>query len=359
MAKILQFKRSNDFYKDLAMQESSGRLMEINEQNYIGLYQMGEMALVDAGYYSEKPLKPGQKSGSQYNNDWTGGWTGKNGIYNKEEFLASRLVQDIAVREYHQKIWSYIKAYRKYEGQDKGGITLTKSGMLAAGHLVGHGGLKTFIDSNGQKDPVDGNKVPCSEYLKGFSGYAVDYSISKLMAELEASHKKSAREEDNVGLQQSDADSEGEFGGSFAANKAINAQVNQLLSSPDQLKDYQYETLSEAMEGLKSVDNMIPGFSQQSLAFAKENQEFMQQLMGAGRLNSREQDFTDLAGITPDAIYQNRVLEEDPEFYASLGIIPDFDNLQKQHTDLVGDLGNNNQFKGSWQNEEQENCLIC
>jgi len=41
-------------------------------------YQMGEAALIDAGYYKADGTKT---------NDWTGQWTGKNGIYSKQDFF--------------------------------------------------------------------------------------------------------------------------------------------------------------------------------------------------------------------------------------------------------------------------------
>jgi hypothetical protein len=354
MAKILQFKRSNDFYKDLAMQESSGKFGEINKQNYIGLYQMGEAALVDAGYYKEKPLKPGQKPGNQYNNDWKGEWKGKNGITSKEQFLSNQTVQEIAIREYHQIVWRYLKKHQQYEGQEIGGIILIKSGMIAAGHLVGHYGLKIFIDTNGEEDPKDGNGVPCSAYLKGFSGYVVDYSIDKLTEHL----KESQMDEDNKSLEYSESDNEtgGQFEGTLGANKVIDAKVSQLLSSPAQFKEYRQASLNEAMEELKLADAIIPGLSRQSLAFAKESQEFMQQFMGYPTMSS--EGFTNFAGMNFGATPQND-FEEDPEFYANLGMTPDFNNLMNQHADLMGAINNSNPFGNSWQNEEQENCIIC
>ena len=36
-------------------------------------------------------------------------------------------------------------------------MEITPSGLLAAAHLVGADGLKTFFDSNGAIFPVDGN----------------------------------------------------------------------------------------------------------------------------------------------------------------------------------------------------------
>jgi len=62
--------KKKDFYRDLAMSESSNNPKTINSKGYIGLYQMGEAALVDTGYYHAKFCKLGQKEGAQYNNGW-------------------------------------------------------------------------------------------------------------------------------------------------------------------------------------------------------------------------------------------------------------------------------------------------
>jgi hypothetical protein len=67
--KSWKFEKSGDYYTDLAMKESTNRLTAINPKRDIGLYQFGEMALVDAGYY-KKDLQPGQKKKNLYNHDW-------------------------------------------------------------------------------------------------------------------------------------------------------------------------------------------------------------------------------------------------------------------------------------------------
>ncbi len=163
---------TEDFYMALAIQESSNNLTIINRLGYVGLYQMGETALVDAGYYNHKPLRIGQTPGKQYNNDWSGTWTGKGGINSLEDFKNNREVQTIAIKNYHKIIWTkYLKNYHSFEGQEINGITLTKSGMTAAAHNVGHGDFKKFLNSGGAIVPKDGNSVPCTEYLKKFGSY--------------------------------------------------------------------------------------------------------------------------------------------------------------------------------------------
>ncbi|CAL7963778.1 hypothetical protein MIDIC_70086 [Alphaproteobacteria bacterium] len=66
------------FYNALLEKESSGRLDIIHkESGFIGLYQMGELALIDAGYYNKDILSNPEAK----RDDWSGTWTGKNGVH--------------------------------------------------------------------------------------------------------------------------------------------------------------------------------------------------------------------------------------------------------------------------------------
>ena len=60
-------KNTKQFYKHLAFKESSNNPKTISTLGYIGLYQMGEDALIDVGYY-----KRGQLDKTLKINDWTG-----------------------------------------------------------------------------------------------------------------------------------------------------------------------------------------------------------------------------------------------------------------------------------------------
>ena len=42
------------FFEDLGFRESGGDYKVVNNIGFLGEYQMGEMALVDAGYYKPK-----------------------------------------------------------------------------------------------------------------------------------------------------------------------------------------------------------------------------------------------------------------------------------------------------------------
>lgn len=64
-----------------------------------------------------------------------------------------------------------LKKYDSWIGQEIGGITITRSGMLAGAHLGGIGAVKAFLYSNGTIDRADANETKISDYLKEFSIY--------------------------------------------------------------------------------------------------------------------------------------------------------------------------------------------
>ena len=157
-----------EFYKKLAKRESNDNPRSENEYGFIGLYQMGEAALVDADYY--------EKQNGNYNNDWKGNWLGINNIRSKDNFLSSRSAQNDAIRRYHKRVWNnYITDCHRYEGKTVKDINITKSGMVAASHLVGQEGLRRFLVTNGREDKKDESGTPCSEYLRTFRGYDLDW----------------------------------------------------------------------------------------------------------------------------------------------------------------------------------------
>ena len=145
-----------DFLDALAFSESSGRY-NAKKGQYLGRYQLGRQALKEIGYM-----------------DSNGNFTAKSGVKNAQEFLNSPEAQEKAMALYSKKQWSYIeKIAKEYEGKKINGIQLTRSGMLAAAHLVGPGGLKRYIRSGGKDIPKDGNKTSIETYLKKFANYDV------------------------------------------------------------------------------------------------------------------------------------------------------------------------------------------
>ena len=149
----------HDFRNALGMRESSNDYTVVNRYNYMGRYQLGEDALKDAGFL-----------------DKNGNWTelaNSYGIYSQKDFLNSREGQDAAVTAYHTTLCRYIRGYglADYIGSTYCGVEVTRSGLLAACHLVGVGTMKKALASG--EVVRDGNKVPASEYLERFAGYDI------------------------------------------------------------------------------------------------------------------------------------------------------------------------------------------
>ena len=68
-----------DFLDKLGKRESGGDYKAFNKYGYAGKYQMGEAALIDAGYY--------RKISRGFNNDWSGKFLGKDGVNSIQDFL--------------------------------------------------------------------------------------------------------------------------------------------------------------------------------------------------------------------------------------------------------------------------------
>jgi len=157
----------------LGNRESSGDHTVMNKYGYVGLYQVGEEALHDVGVYYET-----KKTGINYKkNDWVGYVSDKNkyGITSLWDFMHSRSKQKAVQIDFKKKHWQYLMNLNliKYIGKTINGIPITQSGLLAGAHLVGPGGIRDFLRSNGKNDVTDANGTPVSSYIKNFAGYDI------------------------------------------------------------------------------------------------------------------------------------------------------------------------------------------
>lgn len=168
-----------DFLKAIAQRESSLN-PAANNNGYVGLFQLGTLAMTDAGYY---------RSNGSAVNSWGGTFTGKNGATSLNNFLASPDLQVKAITDYYVKLQSYIDYFglTGYIGKTVNGTPITASGLIAGAHLVGIGSLKQFLDSGGAIVPRDGNNVPVTQYIAQFSGYALA-SVAPTYAEVLAAN---------------------------------------------------------------------------------------------------------------------------------------------------------------------------
>ncbi|BAZ08585.1 hypothetical protein NIES4071_03900 [Calothrix sp. NIES-4071] len=154
-----------------------------NSLGFMGKYQFGESLLIDLGYYKATTFY-GRGTNKNY---WRGIWTGKNGIYSKEQFQNSPQVQEIAIREAFNLNWQRVNKKLAAKGQlinnylgrqkiftDRGTsktITISLSGILAGAHLRGSGGVADLLLNN--KVSYDQFGTSILRYMEEYGGYNV------------------------------------------------------------------------------------------------------------------------------------------------------------------------------------------
>lgn len=161
------------FLAALRHMESRGDYKAVNTLNFIGAYQFGEAALIDLGFV--------KRDSDPYDNNFSGGFTGKRGIHSVQDFLSNRRVQDKAAQDWMKIMWRYIENDRlaRYAWTKVGDVTLTPSGMLAASHLLGSGGLRQFIESDGRADIRDPYGMPLVNYIRELAEYDVPFAPAR------------------------------------------------------------------------------------------------------------------------------------------------------------------------------------
>lgn len=136
---------------DIGFSESNNNPKAINLLGYCGEYQFGFEARKDVGF----------------------------GHITLEEFRQNpeiwpKVDQDTAMVRYLKFNEEKLKKELLLIEQDSifiKGILLTKSGLLAAAHLTGAGGVKKFIETKGKLDFEDCLGTSISDYLSKFSNY--------------------------------------------------------------------------------------------------------------------------------------------------------------------------------------------
>ncbi|WP_292890421.1 peptidoglycan-binding protein LysM [Nonlabens sp.] len=130
------------FKEALAFKESRGQHWRVNTLGYMGKYQFGKVTLAHFG------------------------------VTDTIAFLHSVRLQERVfiqnLRYNNKSLQSYIN---QYEGKTIAGVKVTQSGMLAAAHLSGPGGVKKFLKSNGRISNKDAYGSSVRSYMKKFGGY--------------------------------------------------------------------------------------------------------------------------------------------------------------------------------------------
>lgn len=166
-------KTLQQFLNDLGQRESAGNYKAFNRYGYAGKYQMGEAALIDAGYYS----KPSRR----YNNDWSGIFLGKDGVNSIQDFLNNPKAQENAQIMFKKRQWGYLKAVgaHNYLGLIINKIYITPSGLLAGAHLKGAGAVIKYLKSRGECVEKDAFGTSIESYIKQFANYDVSEITGK------------------------------------------------------------------------------------------------------------------------------------------------------------------------------------
>lgn len=139
------------FLNELSFKESSNRAHVVNRLGYIGKYQFGKTALKDLGL----EINPSE--------------------FKKNPNILPEHIQDSLIVEYLKINKKYLKSYiEKYSGKTIKGIKLNEASILAAAHLVGHRGVKIWLNSRGLLVRKDGNNTSVEDYLKHFNRFEIN-----------------------------------------------------------------------------------------------------------------------------------------------------------------------------------------
>tara|TARA_R100000963_G_C4606733_1_gene78509 strand:- start:197 stop:808 length:612 start_codon:yes stop_codon:yes gene_type:complete len=143
--------QKNNFKKQMALSESSGRTNIVNPRGYMGKFQFGNKRLTDFKNNTNKK-------------------------FTKKEFLNNPKLQDEVFDWHVNDIKKFINSegLDSYIGKTIKGIPITLNGLIAVAHLGGQSGMKKFLETDGKYNPDDRRKgskkkgTSLSDYLNKF-----------------------------------------------------------------------------------------------------------------------------------------------------------------------------------------------
>ncbi len=143
-------------FKDaLGFKESRGNYFSVNDFGYLGKYQFGIETLELIGIYTPNQF-----------------------LYNPE------LQEKAFMANTSRNKWILRKDIDRFVGKKINGIEITESGILAAAHLAGPGGVKKYLRSFGRNGFSDAYGTSISYYMKKFSGYDTSIIIPNKKAKV-------------------------------------------------------------------------------------------------------------------------------------------------------------------------------
>lgn len=136
------------FRDAIGFKESGNDYQSINKYGYLGKYQFGRSTLLMLG------------------------------VSDTDQFIEDPLLQEKAfTANLARNKWILRNYIKRYNGRRINGVLITESGILAAAHLSGPGGVKKFLKSGGNVDFSDAFGTTIQHYIQEFGGY--DVSIVK------------------------------------------------------------------------------------------------------------------------------------------------------------------------------------
>jgi len=148
-----------DFRNALGDRESSNNYTIVNSYGYMGRYQFGQSTL--ASLYNKYNLPNWQS---------------------RSYFLAHPEIQDQYFDALVQEN-AAVAAPLLMEAKSRYGDQITLSGLVAAAHLKGAGGMRSYVHGN---DNADANGTYTSDYAEQFSGYDIPNYPEDVGAEVPA-----------------------------------------------------------------------------------------------------------------------------------------------------------------------------
>ncbi len=152
----------NEFIEMNSYLESRGNYKIANRYKYVGKYQFGKLALTEMGY-NETWIDSVQSSVYyKLNSKGVKIW------YFDLKLFPPEAQEDAICKFYHIIEKRYIKNdIEKYVGKTIDGVYITKAGLIGAS-MLGCGNVHTFLSSNGENNPKDGNGTSVRSRLKHF-----------------------------------------------------------------------------------------------------------------------------------------------------------------------------------------------
>ena len=130
------------FKEQLGFKESQNDYFRVNTLGYLGKYQFGKSTLELIG------------------------------IDDAKHFLNTPELQEKAfIANAERNKWVLRRDIKRFVGKRINGIMVTESGILAAAHLAGPGGVKKYLRSYGSDSFEDAYGTSIKYYMKRFQGY--------------------------------------------------------------------------------------------------------------------------------------------------------------------------------------------